>query len=196
MGRIIVSENISVDGVTQDPWGDDGLDFGGWHHRVSEPDRAAWAEAEHLEAVRASAILLGGRTYEFFAPRWTERSGDWGDRMRELPKFVVSTTIREPTWANTTVLDDDPVTEIASLKRSVDGDIVVYGSGRLVRTLMDHVLVDEFRLMTFPFILGGERFFDASDAVTDLTLLSMRTVGESLTLATYAVQPQGSQLGF
>lgn len=189
MGRIIVSENISVDGVTQDPWGDDGLSFGGWHHRVSERDRAAWAEVEYLEAVQASALLLGGRTYEFFAPRWTERPGDWGDRMREIPKFVVSTTISDPTWVTTTVIDKDPIAEVASLKRSVDGDIVVYGSGRLVRTLMHHDLVDEIRLMTFPFILGGEPFFDTSDAETRLTLLGTDKVGESLTLTSYAVHP-------
>lgn len=188
MGRIIVSENISIDGVTQDPWGDDGLSFGGWHHQVSEEDRAAWAQFEHLEAVQASAILLGRRTYEFFAPRWAQRPGEWGDRMRELPKFVVSTTISDPAWVNTTLIDGDPVAEVTSLKQSMDGEVVVYGSGQLVRTLLDHELVDEIRLLTFPFLLGGEPLFDASSAAKHLTLLKTSRVGESITFASYAVR--------
>lgn len=184
MGRIIVSENISIDGVIEDPWGDDGRPFGGWHHRVSPEDLAAWAEVEYAEALAASALLLGRGTYDFFAPRWIDRGGAWGDRMRELPKHVVSSTLREPTWANTFVLAGDPAAEVASLKKSIDGEIVVYGSGRLVRTLVANDLVDEFRFITFPFVLGAERLFDAGTTLR-LRLLETRRVGSDLMLSTF-----------
>jgi len=189
MGRIIISENISLDGVIEDPIGTEGSPYGGWHGRIVERDRDAWATAEHDEATRASAMLLGRNTYEFFAPRWAERTGDWADRLRALPKYVVSSSLRQPQWTNTTVLSGDLLSEVIDLKQSVEGEIVVNGSGRLVRFLLDHDLVDELRLKTYPFLLGGRRLLETHGAGRILRLITAEKIGTGIANLVYEMVP-------
>ena len=188
MGKIIISENISLDGVIQDPTGEDGLGRGSWFTRISDHDRDEWAKVEFEEALRAEAVLLGRRSYAWLIARgWVTRTGDWADRLRNLPKYVVSSSALEgPEWINSTVLTGDVVEEVSKLKHQVDGDIVVYGSGRLAHTLIEHDLVDELRLITYPIVVGaGERLFAETRRVKPLRLVETRTVGDSLALLTY-----------
>ncbi len=188
MGRIVVSENISLDGVIQDPNGDEGFAFGGWFQHMSDEDRSAWSEVEFQEALDTQAWLIGRGTYTWFATRWADRPGEWADRLRVVPKYVVSSTMDEATeWSNATVLKGDVVEEVTALKERVAGDIVVYSSPRLVRTLLEHDLVDEVRLMTYPYVLGaGERLFGEAAETTALRRVAVRHVGESIVLLTYA----------
>src|SRR5215469_4867055 len=155
MGKIIVSENLSLDGVVQDPTGVEGFSVGGWFDQVSRRDREEWAKIELDEALSAEALLLGRRTYEFFAARWPSRSGQWADRLNSLPKYVVSATLQDPDWNNSTALIGDVVAAVSTLRRKVNGNIVVYGSFQLVHTLLEHELVDELRMMIYPFVLGA-----------------------------------------
>jgi dihydrofolate reductase len=186
MGKIVVSENVSLDGVIQDPTGDEGFRFGGWFDPTTAEDREAWAKVEFEEALATEALLLGRRTYEYFATRWSSRSGEWADRLRSLPKYVVSSTLEDLDWNNSTVLKGDVVNEVSKLKQKVNGDIVVYASGRLVHTLIEHDLVDELRLMTHPFVLGaGERLFGETIDQKPMRLVDTRTVGNGLVLLTY-----------
>lgn len=141
MARIIVSENVSVDGVVEDPIGDGGFARGGWFGRIGDTDREAWAKLETDEARHAAALLLGRRSDEWFAARWLSRAGEWADRLNGLPKYVVSSTLRSPRWSNATVLGGDVVDAVTKLKRELSGDIVVYASNRLVHTLLEHDLV-------------------------------------------------------
>jgi dihydrofolate reductase len=187
MGKIVISENITVDGVIQDPTGEDGLKRGGWFGGIGDTDRAAWAKAESEEAEGAEALLMGRRSYEYFVARgWESRTGEWADRLRSLPKYVVSSTLEDLGWTNSTVLRGDVVTEVAKLKERIDGDIVVYASGRLVPTLMEHDLVDELRLMVFPFIVGaGERLFAETSELRSLRLAATRPIGDSIVQLIY-----------
>src|ERR1700752_3020058 len=158
MGKIIISENITLDGVVQDPTGDEGFSCGGWFGQVGNKDREEWAKVELDEALGADALLLGRRTYEFFAARWPSRSGQWADRLNRMPKYVVSATLQDPHWDNTTVLTGDVAEAVSALRRKVNGDIIVYASFQLVHTLLEHGLVDELRLIIYPFVLGaGQR---------------------------------------
>jgi dihydrofolate reductase len=192
MGRIVVSENVSVDGVVQDPTGEEGFDRGGWFGRIGEEDRRAWAEVEHREARAAAALLLGRGSYTWFAARWPTRTGEWADRLNALPKYVVSATLADPAWANTTVLTGDAAQAVAGLRCTVDGDVVVYASRPLVRTLLEQDLVDELRLMVFPVVLGaGERLFGATAAGRNLRLHDVRTVGTGLAHLTYRTVRDG-----
>ena len=187
MGKIIVSENVSLDGVVQGPTREEGFAFSGWFDRLEDGDREAWAKAEFAEALGTEALLLGRRTYEWFvAVGWPARSGAWADRLRSLPKYVVSSTRTDLEWDNATVLKDDVVNEIAELRKTVNGDIVVYGSGRLVHTLIEHDLVDEFRLMVCPFVLGdGARLFGGIGEQLAVRLAGTRAVGAGLVCLTY-----------
>jgi dihydrofolate reductase len=187
MGRIVVSENVTIDGVIQDPIGAEGFRFAGWFERTGGRDREAWAKVEFEEALGSEALLMGRRSYEWFvALGWSSRTGEWADRLRHLPKYVVSSTSTDLAWQNSTVLTGDVVHEVSKLKDEVDGDVVVHGSGRLVHTLLEHDLVDELRLMTFPVVLGeGERVFGRTSAEKPLRLVDTRTVGDSLALHTY-----------
>jgi dihydrofolate reductase len=187
MGKIIISENVTLDGVIQDPAGDEGFDFGGWFDPVTAEDREAWAKVVFQEALGAEALLLGRRTYEWFVARgWASRSGEWADRLRSLPKYVVSSTLEDLRWDNSTVLTGEVAKEVTTLKHKVNGDIVVYASGRLVHTLMEHDLVDELRLMTHPFVAGaGERLFTDTGGKTPLRLLDSRSVGGGIAFLTY-----------
>ena len=186
MGKIVVSENVSLDGVTQDPTGEEGFRHGGWFGRTGDKDREAWAKMELDEALGAEALLLGRRSDEWFAERWLSRSGDWADRLNSMPKYVVSSTPEEPSWANATVLTGDVADEVSKLKQELDGDIVVYASTQLVRTLMEHDLVDELRLTVYPVVLGaGERLFGETSDSRPLRLVSTQTIGDGLAFLTY-----------
>jgi dihydrofolate reductase len=188
MGQIIISQNVTLDGVVQDPTGEEGFRFGGWFTQITSKDREAWAKVMYDEALDATAMLLGRRSDEYFATRWLPRTGAWADRLNSLPKYVVSSTIDEPRWGNGTVLRGDVATEVAKLKRELDGDIVVNASIQLVRTLMEHDLADELRLTVYPVVLGsGQRLFGETSDKTSLRLVHSQTVGDSLTLLTYAV---------
>ena len=186
MGRIVISENVSLDGVVQDPTGEEGFRFGGWSGQIGDKDREAWAQIEFDEAVGTEALLLGRRSYEWFATRWPSRSGEWADRLNSMPKYVVSSTLEDPAWNNSTILKGDVVNEVSKLKQRVSGDIVVYASGQLVHTLIDHDLVDELRLMIYPFVLGaGERLFGETSDKKPMRLVDTRTVGAGLAYLTY-----------
>jgi dihydrofolate reductase len=185
MGKIVISENVTIDGVVQDPTGDDGFARGGWFNEIGDVDRQGWAEVETGEAQRADALLLGRRTYDYLAARWPQRTGVWADRLNSMPKYVVSSTLVDPEWTNSTVLTGDVVNEVTKLKERLDGEIVLNGSGRLARTLIEHDLVDELRLMVYPFVLGsGERLFPETRDRTAMRLTGTRTVGDGLALVT------------
>jgi dihydrofolate reductase len=193
MGRIVISENVSLDGVVQDPTGEEGFRHGGWFGQVGDKDREEWAKVEFEEALHAEALLLGRRSDAYFGPRWTGRSGEWADRLNGLPKYVVSSTLVDPEWSNSTVLKGEVVNEVSKLKQKLDGEIVVYASRQLVHTLMEHDLVDELRLMVYPVVLGaGERLFGETSDKKSIRPLNARTVGDSLVYLTYEVVRQAA----
>jgi dihydrofolate reductase len=186
MGKLVISENVSLDGVVQDPTGDEGFQRGGWFGQIGDKDREEWAKVEFEEALRTAALLLGRRSYEWFAARWPSRSGEWADRLNSLPKYVVSSTLVDAAWNNSTVLKGEVVNEVSQLKQELDGEIVVYASCQLVRTLIEHDLVDELRLMVYPVVLGaGERLFGETSDKKSMRLLDTRTVGDGLAYLTY-----------
>ena len=166
MGKIVVSTNITLDGVVQDPDGAEGFRLGGWFGRFGGKDLEPWGKVSLDEALGAEALLLGRRSDVWFATRWTARTGEWADRLNGLPKYVVSATLDAPRWGNSTVLRGDVVSEVAKLKQELAGEILVYASYQLGRTLLEHDLVDELRLTVFPVALGaGERLLDRKSVV-------------------------------
>ena len=189
MGKIVVSENVSLDGVIQDPAGDEGFRVGGWVGLIKDSPQLGKLALD--DALGAEAFLLGRRSYEWFAARWPSRSGALADRLNSMPKYVVSSTLDAPRWSNSAgfrgaVLKGDVVSEVSKLKQRLDGDIVVYASARLVHTLMEHDLVDEARLTIYPVVLGaGERLFGATSDKTPMRLTAVRTLGEGLAYLTY-----------
>jgi dihydrofolate reductase len=186
MGKIVISTNVSLDGVVQDPDGEEGFRLGGWFGQFGGKDLEEWGKVEFEEALGTEALLLGRRSYEWFAARWSSRPGEWADRLNSLPKYVVSSTLEDPDWNNSTVLKGDAVNEVSKLKRELDGDIVIYASYQLGRTLMEHDLVDELRLFVFPVVLGaGERLFGATSDKKPMRLVDTRTVGDGLAFLTY-----------
>jgi dihydrofolate reductase len=186
MGKIIISENASLDGVIQDPAGDEGFQRGGWVGRIGDRGREAAAQVLLEEALGTEAMLLGRRSYEFLAARWPSRTGALADRLNSKPKYVVSSTLQDPIWNNTTVLKGNVVNEVSKLKQQLAGDIVVPASFQLVRTLIEHDLADELRLMLYPVVLGaGERLFGETSVKKPLRLISTRTVGNDLAYLTY-----------
>jgi dihydrofolate reductase len=186
MGKIVISENVSLDGVVQDPTGDEGFRHGGWFNRIGDFDRAEWAKVLSDEALGAEALLLGRRSDEWFATRWLSRSGPWADRLNSMPKYVVSSTLDEPRWGNATVLAGDVINEVSKLKQQLDGDIVVYGSVQLAHTLIEHDLADEVRLFIYPLVVGtGWRLFGEVSEIKPMRLVQARNVGDSLALLTY-----------
>ncbi len=192
MGKIVVSENITLDGVVQDPAGVEGFGRGGWIGRVGERGRDGAAKVLLDEALGAEAQLFGRRTYEFLAARWPSRSGELADRLNDMPKYVVSSTLKDPDWSNSTVLRGDVRQEVSELKEELDGEIVVAGSIRLVRTLMENDLVDELRLMIYPVVLGaGERLFGETSEQRPVRLVETRTV-DDLAYLTYEVVRQAA----
>jgi dihydrofolate reductase len=192
MGKLIISENVSLDGVIQDPTGEEGFSRVGWFSLIGDRDREAWAKLELDEALAAEALLLGRRSDEWFARRWASRTGPWADKLNSMPKYVVSSTRQDPSWNNSTVLKGDAVTEVAELKRKINGDIVLYGSGQLAHTLIEHDLVDELRLTIYPFVLGaGQRLFGEVSDTKPMRLTGTRVIGDSLAFLTYQPVPNG-----
>ena len=184
MGKIVMSDNVSLDGVIQDPAGDEGFTRGGWVGRIAALPEVAKVTLD--EALGTEALLLGRRSYEWFAARWPSRSGELADRLNSLPKYVVSSTLEDPDWNNTTVLKGDVVNEVSKLKQELDGEINVPASFQLARTLIEHDLVDELRLKIFPVVLGaGERLFGETSDKKTLRLTDSRTVGDGVAILTY-----------
>jgi dihydrofolate reductase len=188
MGKIVISgpQNVSLDGVVQDPDGKEGFGLGGWFVQFGGKDLEAWNEVALDEALRAEAWLLGRRSYEFFGMRWRPRSGELADRLNSMPKYVVSSTLEDPDWNNSTVLNGDVVTAVSKLKQELDGEIVVPASYQLGRTLIAHDLVDELRMVVFPVVLGaGERLFGETGENKPMRLVSTKTIGNGLAFLTY-----------
>ena len=193
MGKIVMSDNVSLDGVVQDPAGDEGFRVGGWVGVIA--GRPELAKFTLDEALGTDALLLGRRTYEWLAARWPSRSGELADRLNSLPKYVVSSTLSEeaPTWGPTTVLRGEVVNEVSKLKRELNGEIQVPASFQLTRTLVEHDLVDELRLKIFPVVLGvGERLFGQTSDKKSLRLLHTQTLGDGLAYVSYEVVRDGA----
>jgi len=191
MGKIVISTNMTLDGVIQDPTGDEGLAGGGWFEQMSDTARGQWAKLETEEALEASAMLFGARSYEWFATRWTGREGAWGERLQSLPKYVVSRHPIHTAWGEaTTTGGGDPAIGVRSIKETTDGEIVVYGSGTLHGTLFDSGLVDELRLFVFPTVLGtGRRLFEDITNQQQLTLIRSDWLDGGIQHLVYAVSP-------
>jgi dihydrofolate reductase len=188
MGKIVMSgpQNVTLDGVVQDPDGKEDFKLGGWFVQFGGKDLEAWNKVALDEALGAEAWLLGRRSYEFFGTRWRPRSGELADRLNTIPKYVVSSTLEHPDWNNSRVLKGDVVTEVSKLKQELDGEIVVPASYELGRTLMEHDLVDELRLVVFPVVLGtGERLFGETSDNKPMGLVSTQTIGDGLAFLTY-----------
>jgi dihydrofolate reductase len=186
MGKIVVTEFITLDGIIEDPGGAEGTPNGGWSFRSPAPD----AEQFKFEELLAADVQLMGRvTYEGFAAAWPameETTGEFGKRMNSMPKVVVSTTLTDPAWKNTTVISGDVAAEVARLKARYEGDVLVPASATLVDTLREHDLVDEYRLMVHPVVLGsGKRLFKDGAAGTELALTDSRKVGPDVLLLIY-----------
>jgi dihydrofolate reductase len=184
MGKIVISDNVSLDGVIQDPAGDEGFARGGWVGRIAALPELAKFTLD--EALGTEALLLGRRSYEWFAARWPSRSGELADRLNSLPKYVVSSTLEDPDWNNSTVLKGDVVTEVSKLKRELNGEINIPASFQLARTLIEHDLVDELRLKIFPLVLGaGERLFGETSEKKPMRLVNTMTLGDGVVINTY-----------
>jgi dihydrofolate reductase len=184
MGRIVVTEFISLDGVIEAPGGGEDYKYGGWTFEIDRGDEGNRFKLD--ETMSSAALLLGRRTYEGFAAAWPERDGEFADKFNTMPKYVVSSTLRDPEWTNSTVLSGDVVDEITKLKQEQDGDIVVHGSAQLVQSLIENDLVDELRLMVFPVVLGtGKRLFGETADKKRLRLSSSTVVGDGVAIQVY-----------
>ncbi|HWF54225.1 MAG TPA: dihydrofolate reductase family protein [Solirubrobacteraceae bacterium] len=191
MGKIVISTNASLDGVVQDPDGQEGFRHGGWFGRFGGKDLEEWGMVSLDEALRTDALLLGRRSDEWFAARWSSRTGEWADRLNGLPKYVVSSTLERPRWTNATVLTGEVVDEVSKLKRELDGEILVYASYQLGRTLIEHDLVDELRLVVYPVVLGaGKRLFGETTDTKPMRLIDTKTIGDGLAFLTYELVPE------
>lgn len=184
MARIVVSEFVSLDGIMQAPGGGEGYKHAGWTFEIPRGPEGDKFKLD--ETMNAEALLLGRVTYEGFAAAWPAMEGDFADKFNGMPKYVVSSTLSDPEWSNSTVLKGDLVGEISKLKQTVDGDIVVHGSGQLVRGLLEHGLVDELRTMVFPVLLGsGKRLFGEMADKLSLKLVDSKIVGEGIAILIY-----------
>lgn len=189
MGTIIISTNVTLDGIVQDPDGQEGSVLGGWFNQFGGQDLKDWASVATHEAMTARALLLGRKSDQWFGSRWASRTGPWADRLNALPKYVLSSTLSKPVWQNSTVLRGGVAQEVATLKQKVDGEILVYASYQLGRALFANDLVDELRLTVFPVVLGGgARLFRDGDAKVPLRLLSTKPLGQGLVFYSYGVQ--------
>jgi dihydrofolate reductase len=184
MARIVVTEFVSLDGVVEDPGGSENFKYGGWSFEFDRGDEGNQFKFD--ETRNSAALLLGRVTYEGFAEAWPQREGEFADLFNSMPKYVVSSTLKDPEWTNSTVLAGDVVEEVSKLREGPDGDIVVHGSAQLAQTLVEHDLVDELRLMVFPVVLGtGKRLFgDPGDKKT-LKLVDSKVVGDGVLILTY-----------
>jgi dihydrofolate reductase len=186
MAKIVISTNVSLDGVVQDPDGEEGYERGGWFGRFGGKDLERWTQIEVDEAMRTDALLLGRRSDEWFGSRWSDRTGAWADRLNGLPKYVVSGTLSDPVWQNTTVLTGDVTAEVSKLRQELGGEILVYASYQLGQALIEHDLVDELRLFVFPVVVGaGRRLFGETSDNKPLRLVDTKTVGDGLVFLTY-----------
>jgi dihydrofolate reductase len=185
MGRIVVTEFISLDGVIEDPGGGEDFAHGGWSFKFSRGEEGDRFKLD--ETMGSEALLLGRVTYQGFAEAWTQRDGDFADKFNTMPKYVVSATVDGSEWANTTVLNGDPAETVAELRRSgPDGDLVVHGSAQLAQTLLANDLVDELRLMVFPVVLGsGKRLWGEASEPRTLELADAQTVGDGVQILVY-----------
>jgi dihydrofolate reductase len=185
MGRIVVTEFVSLDGVMEDPGGSENFEHGGWSLKINRGDEGDKFKLD--EAFASEALLLGRVTFEGFAEAWPSRDGEFADKFNNMPKYVVSSTLNRPEWKNSTVVKGDVVEQVGKLKQELDGDIVVHGSARLVQTLIEHDLVDELRLMVFPVVLGsGKRLFGDTSDLKPLRLLESKMVGDGVAILIYA----------
>jgi dihydrofolate reductase len=188
VGRIVVTEFVSLDGVIEDPGGAENFRHGGWSFEFKRGDEGDKFKLD--ETLGSEALLLGRKTYEGFAAAWPSREGEFADKFNTMPKYVVSSTLEKPEWKNSTVLKGDVAEEVAKLRQEQDGDIVVHGSARLVQTLLERGLVDELRLMVFPVVLGsGKRLFGEMGDKKPLRLVDSKVVGDGVAILTY--EPAG-----
>jgi len=184
MGRIVVTEFVSLDGVMEDPGGSESFKHGGWSFEISTGDEGTQFKVD--ETMGSDAMLLGRVTYEGFAEAWPERDGEFADRFNSMPKYVVSSTLRDPEWTNTTVVGGDLAAAVAGVRDRHDGDIVVHGSAQLVQGLIANDLVDELRLMVFPVVLGsGKRLFAETTDKKPLKLTDCKIVGDGVAILVY-----------
>jgi dihydrofolate reductase len=188
VGRIVVTEFVSLDGVIEDPGGAESFRHGGWSFEFNRGDEGDKFKLD--ETLGSEALLLGRKTYEGFAAAWPSREGEFADKFNTMPKYVVSSTLERPEWNNSTVLKGNVAEEVAKLRQEQDGDIVVHGSARLVQTLLEQDLVDELRLMVFPVVLGsGKRLFGETGDKKPLRLVDSKVVGDGVAILTY--EPAG-----
>jgi dihydrofolate reductase len=184
MGKVVITEFVSLDGVVEDPGGAEDFKYGGWSFEIPRGEEGDQFKLE--ETFDTDALLLGRVTYEGFAEAWPSREGELADKFNTMPKYVVSSTLSDPGWNNTTVLSGELREEVETLKQRYDGDIVVHGSAQLAQALLEQDLVDELRLMVFPIVLGsGKRLFGETSDKKPLTLKSSRTVGEGVLILVY-----------
>jgi dihydrofolate reductase len=190
VGKIIVTEFVSLDGVMEDPGGAEDFKYGGWSFEISRGDEGDRFKLD--EAFASDALLLGRVTYEGFAAAWPSRDGEFADKFNSMPKYVVSSTLENPEWNNSTVLKGDVADEVGKLKQEHDGDIVVHGSAQLAQTLLEQDLVDELRLMVFPVVLGsGKRLFGETSDKKPLRLVESKTVGDGVAILIFEPATRG-----
>ena len=184
MGRIVVTEFVSLDGVMEDPGGAENFKHGGWSFEFSRGEEGDKFKLN--EALGSEALLLGRATYDGFADAWPERDGEFADKFNSMPKYVVGTNANAARWTNTTVLEGDPIQAARRLREEHEGDIVVHGSAQLAQTLLEHDLVDELHLMMFPVVLGtGKRLFGETTDKKTLRLIDSRVVGDGVAIMVY-----------
>jgi len=184
MGRIVVTEFVSLDGVVEDPGGAEDYKHSGWSFEFNRGEEGDKFKLD--EALEADALLLGRVTYQGFADAWPSRDGEFADKFNNMPKYVVSSTLEDPEWNNSTVLKGDVTEAVARLRDQQDGDVVVHGSPQLVQTLIENDLVDELRLMVFPVVLGsGKRLFGETTGKKTLRLADSKTVGDGVAILVY-----------
>jgi dihydrofolate reductase len=184
MGTIVVTEFVSLDGVMQAPGGGEEYKHAGWTFEIDRGDDGDKFKLD--ETMDTEALLLGRKTYEGFAAAWPTREGEFADKFNSMPKYVVSSTLENPEWNNSTVLTGDVVDAVSKLKQEQAGNIVVHGSAQLVQTLVEHDLVDELRVMVFPVILGtGKRLFGETSDKKSLRLVDSNVVGEGVAILVY-----------
>ena len=184
MGKIVVTEFVSMDGVIEDPGGSEDYEHGGWSFQLDRGEEGNKFKLD--ETMSSEALLLGRVTYEGFAAAWPSREGEFADKFNTMPKYVVSSTLENPEWSNSTVLKGDVAEAVAKVKREQEGNIVVHGSAQLVQTLVENDLVDEFRLMVFPVVLGtGKRLFGETRDKKPLRLVDSKIVGDGVAILVY-----------
>jgi dihydrofolate reductase len=184
VGKIVVTEFVSLDGVVEDPGGSENFKYGGWTFEIDRGDEGNTFKLD--ETMASDALLLGRVTYEGFADAWPSREGEFAEKFNTMPKYVVSSTLENPTWTNSTVIKGDLADEVAKLKQEYSGDIVVHGSVQLVQALIERNLVDELRLMVFPVVLGaGKTLFGETSDKKALKLAESKTVGDGVVILTY-----------